>query len=125
MKTLILAIMITVSSQAFGQSANASISSSNTANVAITSSDRDYSLIARFDAAKSPKILKLLTSELGVPTDQKGDLSVWLLPNMYTVTLHAEKLVIDLDKKNVDESLVGKFEKFGKKISAIITNTKG
>jgi hypothetical protein len=125
MKTiLILFTMLSLTSQAFSQSAKASLSSSNAANVSITSSDRDYSLIASFQVAKSPKIEKAITDELGAPTDHKDDLSVWLYQGEYTVTLRSEKLIIDLDKKSAAAPMIKKFEKLGKRLSNIISGTK-
>ncbi len=109
---------------AFAQSAKASLSSSQMANVSITNSGHDYSLIASFQAEKTTTIKNAIVNVLGRPTDNKDDLSVWFSKELYTVTLRSEKLIIDLDKKSAVTEIVKKFERLGEHISNIVSGIK-
>ncbi|GAC1312019.1 MAG: hypothetical protein NVSMB24_32710 [Mucilaginibacter sp.] len=119
-----MAALLSLTAKAFSQSAKASLSSSNNANISISNSDWNYALIAIFQGGKTAEIKKSVVEQLGKPTDKENGLSVWLSQGLYTVTLRPEKLVVDLDKKNATASLIKKFEKMGEHISDIISTTK-
>lgn len=108
----------------FAQSSKASLSSTSNTNVSITSSDRDYALIASFAEQKLTEVKKMIENALGVPTESKEDLSVWVSRGTYTITLRSEKLIIDLDKKSANSALVKKFEKLGEEIGNKVASTK-
>jgi len=108
----------------FAQSSKASLSSTTNTNVSITSSDRDYALIASFADQKLLEVKKMIEDALGAPTESKEDLNVWISRGIYTITLRSEKLIIDLDKKNASTALVKKFEKLGEQIGNKVAATK-
>jgi hypothetical protein len=108
----------------FAQSSKASLSSTGQTNVSITSSDRDYALIASFAEQKLAEVKKLIEDALGAPTENKEDLSVWISRGIYTITLRSEKLIIDLDKKSAGTALIKKFEKLGEKIGDKVAAAK-
>jgi hypothetical protein len=108
----------------FAQSSKASLSSTGQTNVSITSSDRDYALIASFAEQKLAEVKKLIEDALGAPTENKEDLSIWISRGIYTITLRSEKLIIDLDKKSAGTALIKKFEKLGEKIGDKVAAAK-
>lgn len=121
-KLIIMAVFLTITATAFCQSGKASLSSTNHTSVNITSTDLDYSLIANFQEESAAEIKKALVKELGVPTENKDDLFIWLNKNAYTVTLRAEKLIIDLNKKNAGQVTIKKFKKLGDRIRVLVSN---
>lgn len=121
-KLIITAVFLTINAAAFSQSGKASLSSTNHTSVNITSTDLDYSLIANFQEESAAEIKKALVKDLGAPTENKDDLFIWLNKNAYTVTLRAEKLIIDLNKKNAGQATIKKFKKLGDRIRVLVSN---
>jgi hypothetical protein len=123
-KTIMMTVCLLSAGVVLAQSSKASLSSTSNTNVSITSSDRDYGLIASFAGRKLPDIKKLIIDALGKPTENKDDLFVWVDRGVYTITLRSERLIIDLDKKNASTSDVKKFEQLGEQISDKVAASK-
>lgn len=125
MKKIILTLCaLFLAALTFAQTSKISHTSSESTTISISNSDRDYSVKASFDAVKKEKLKTLLTEALGKPLTATEDLNLWNLKNIYTVTLKAEKLTIDLDKDKATGTLIRTFEDLGDNLQKALSTPK-
>jgi hypothetical protein len=125
MKTISLTLCaLLLTALTFAQTSRTSHTSSESTTISITNSDLNYSLTAAFGAAKKQKLKTLLTDALGKPLTATEDLSLWSSKNIYTVTLKAQKLTIDMDKDKATGSLIRTFVGLGDSIQNVLSTPK-
>jgi hypothetical protein len=108
----------------FAQSSKTSHTSTESTSVSINNSDHDYSVIAVFGEAKAAKVKAKLIEAIGKPNTENDGLALWNLKNIYTVTLKAEKLIIDLDKDKATGTLIKTFKNLGEDIQSTLGAAK-
>lgn len=125
MKTISLTLYaLLLTALTFAQTSKTSHTSSESTTISITNSNLNYSLTAAFTAAKEEKLKTLLTDALGKPLTATEDLNLWCFKNIYTVTLKAQKLTIDLDKDKATGSLIRTFVGIGDSIQDVLSTPK-
>ncbi|QXV63970.1 hypothetical protein INP83_12760 [Mucilaginibacter sp. 21P] len=118
-KIILIAVFICAAVTSFSQSKT----TTKTSSVSISNSDHDYSMHANFDSSKEGPIKKLVDNLVGAPGKLSETNSTWKLDDVYTITLTAKRLTIELDKDKASGALVRSFVKLGKDIQQQISRT--
>jgi len=117
--TLLLTVLLGITTIAFGQ--QQTVHQTERTSVSITNSDYNYALNASFNQQKEEAINALVIKTLGQPTTTTATEKKWISNDIYSVSLTAEKINIELDKDKAAGAVYRLFTQLGQDIQNKLT----